>query len=83
MDYGNVLNQAWEIIWKHKYLIILGLLVALTSGLGSGTSSSTNWQLDGETQAPAFGTPPGDAFQAPAIPLALGLFFGGLILLVV
>ncbi|MGD8623144.1 MAG: hypothetical protein PVJ34_01290, partial [Anaerolineae bacterium] len=42
-----------------------------------------NWQLDGETQAPAFGTPPGDAFQAPAIPLALGLFFGGLILLVV
>jgi hypothetical protein len=31
MDYGNILGRAWTIIWEHKWLILLGVLVALGS----------------------------------------------------
>jgi hypothetical protein len=32
LDYGQLLRRAWDIIWNNKFLIVLGLLVALTSG---------------------------------------------------
>ena len=41
MDYGKLLSRAWDIVWSHKFLIILGVLVALGSGLGSSTSGAT------------------------------------------
>jgi hypothetical protein len=46
MDYGRLLSRAWEIIWEHKFLILLGVLVALTSTGNSGFSAS-NWNLRG------------------------------------
>lgn len=45
MDYGELLRRAWDIIWDHKFLIILGVLVALTSS-GSGTPN-TGLQFNG------------------------------------
>lgn len=38
MDYGKLLSRAWDIIWKYKFLILLGVLVALGSSHG-GTGS--------------------------------------------
>jgi hypothetical protein len=42
MDYGKLLGRAWNIIWEHKFLILLGVLVALGSGGGGGGSSGAN-----------------------------------------
>lgn len=36
MDYSALIQRSWEIIWKHKWLILLGVLVALGSGAGGG-----------------------------------------------
>jgi hypothetical protein len=38
MDYGKLLSRAWHIIWEHKFLILLGVIVALGSSHG-GTGS--------------------------------------------
>ncbi len=38
MDYGKLLRRTWDLIWEHKFLILLGVLVALSSG--GGTSGS-------------------------------------------
>jgi hypothetical protein len=42
MDYGKIFARAWEIIWEHKFLIILGVLVAL-SGTGSGGGNQSQY----------------------------------------
>jgi hypothetical protein len=36
MDYGRILSRAWTIVWEHKWLILLGVLVALGSSNGGG-----------------------------------------------
>jgi hypothetical protein len=50
MDYGSILSQAWNIIWEHKWLILLGVIVALgsSSGGGGGVSGrgNVNFGLD-------------------------------------
>lgn len=46
MDYGNLLNRAWTIMWNHKYLIVLGVVAGLSGGGGS-SSSSVNYQING------------------------------------
>jgi len=35
MDYGSILSRALNLIWENKFLIVLGLLVAIGSGEGS------------------------------------------------
>jgi len=40
MEYGNILSRAWTIIWENKWLILLGVLVALGSGGGGGGAGS-------------------------------------------
>ncbi len=40
MDYGQLLSRAWNIIWEHKFLILLGVLVALGSAGGGGGSNA-------------------------------------------
>jgi len=35
MDYGKLFSKAWDILWKNKFLIMLGVLVAI-SGVGGG-----------------------------------------------
>ena len=38
MDYGNLFTKAWDIIWKNKFLILLGVLIVLGgSGFGNGS----------------------------------------------
>ncbi|MBN1429485.1 MAG: hypothetical protein JXB07_14015 [Anaerolineae bacterium] len=40
MDYSTILTRAWHIIWNNKFLIVLGILVALGSGGGGGSGGS-------------------------------------------
>ncbi|MGD8631943.1 MAG: hypothetical protein PVF85_00110 [Anaerolineales bacterium] len=63
MDFGNLFSSAWNIVWKNKYLILLGILVVLGSaGGGSGTRSTLNNIRDTEMQP----VPPFDFhFEAP------------------
>ncbi|MFP4346034.1 MAG: hypothetical protein ACLFU8_15165 [Anaerolineales bacterium] len=41
MDYGQLLSRTWNLIWEYKFLILLGVLVAL----GGGTSTDFNIDL--------------------------------------
>jgi hypothetical protein len=41
MEYGKLLNRAWNVIWNNKFLILLGVLVALGTAGGSGP---LNWR---------------------------------------
>jgi hypothetical protein len=36
MDYRHLLNRAWNVVWEHKFLVVLGMLVALGNGGGAG-----------------------------------------------
>lgn len=45
MDYGKLLSRTWDLIWEHKFLILLGILVALSSGGSSGSISSGSGSL--------------------------------------
>lgn len=40
MDYNRLLNRAWTIVWTHKFLILLGVLAAL-----SGGGNNFRWQM--------------------------------------
>jgi hypothetical protein len=40
MDYGQLLSRTWNLIWEFKFLILLGVLVAL--GGGNGTDFNFN-----------------------------------------
>lgn len=43
MDYGNLLSRAWRIVWRNKYLFVLGFLAAL--GSGGQRSPQANYQI--------------------------------------
>ena len=65
MDYGKLLGRAWNIIWEQKFLILLGVLVAL-GGTGGGGNAGASTSL-----------PQGDVadfdFRLPALEQDLGL----------
>ena len=58
MNYGELLSRTWNTIWEHKFLILLGVLVALGSGTG-GASTGGN---------ATFNQPSGDGFRIPEMP---------------
>ncbi len=43
MDFGELLSRAWDILWNNKFLVLLGVLVAL----GSGSVGSGNFNVPG------------------------------------
>jgi hypothetical protein len=42
MDYGEILANAWKIIWKHKVLWIFGFLASCGSGTGGSSGGGTS-----------------------------------------
>jgi hypothetical protein len=81
MDYGSILRRAWDIIWEHKWLILLGVLVALGSSSGSSTSGRANvsnmWEEgDFDFDMPEWDIPDfrGD-FGVPVVVAVLALLF--------
>lgn len=49
MDYGNLLQRAWTLVWEHKYLMGLGILAAL-GGSGVATPNASYQLSDEEAQ---------------------------------
>jgi len=45
MNYGETLRRAWDIIWEHKFLILLGVIVALGSGNSGGAATGSNLDI--------------------------------------
>ncbi len=43
MNYGDILNRSWRIVWNFKFMILLGFLAALGSGM---SSSNVNYTAD-------------------------------------
>lgn len=88
MDFGKLLSRAWKIIWEHKFLILLGILVALGSSGGSGASSGSQSfrNYDGEWQMPpdwrGMPFPPAEGIGLPAIPTFIAIALLGIVLLV-
>lgn len=83
MDYRNLFVQAWDMIWKNKFLIFLGMLVVL-GGVGWGGSGSqgySNWDDNSNSQNPLqFGFD----FSSPFQELGLTkLAFVGILILIV
>lgn len=68
MDYGSLISRAGDIIWKHKFLIVLGVLVALGSA-GGGSSSQRG--LSGVEQGLEFPRRAFFDFQGPFQDLGL------------
>ena len=67
MDYGKLLRRAWDIVWEHKFLILLGVLVALSDGGGSGASTGGAGNFDWDAQGPRI-SPPREFPQLPRVP---------------
>ncbi len=65
MDFGRLLSRAWNIIWEHKFLIVLGIIVAIISGGGSGMSGggSSNGGDSGWGEHTEYGDPDQPDFQ--------------------
>lgn len=89
MDYGQLLRRTWNVVWAHKFLILLGVLVALRSvGSSSGINASTQGNVRHTQQWEHRGLPSGDAFpRVPdlprpglltGIPIVVGIGLGGL-----
>jgi hypothetical protein len=49
IDFGKILKRAWHILWNYRILWIFGILLAITSGGGSGpngSSGSSNYNIN-------------------------------------
>ncbi|MEW5985506.1 MAG: hypothetical protein AB1791_02630 [Chloroflexota bacterium] len=82
MDFGSILKRSWNIVWKHKFLWLLGFLAALGSGPGNGGNRGGgpfSYQFDGgefDFNFPSFGRLL-EQYAPILIALAcLGLFLG-------
>jgi hypothetical protein len=68
MNYGQLLSCAWNIIWDNKFLILLGVLVALGSGGNSGLSTGSSFNSGGLETGFEAPTPPPEMPEMPEMP---------------
>ena len=71
MDYGQLLTDAWRIVWRNKFLFILGFLAALGGTSGSG-SNNFSYTFDVDELPPGFERNL-DLFLDQWVPIVLGL----------
>ncbi len=53
MDYGEILSNAWQTIWKHKILWVFGILAGCASQGGS-SGGQVNYRFSGNNPPPRF-----------------------------
>lgn len=68
MNFGKLLARSWEIVWSNKWLILLGMLIALgssgsTGNSGSSSSSQPTEQPAESVEAPDFSLPSSAEFD--------------------
>ncbi len=55
MDYGNLFSKAWDLVWKNKFMILLGVLVVIGgAGGGGGTQGAAGGNGVDFQQPPRF-----------------------------
>ena len=47
MNFAEVLDRAWQIVWKHKILWIFGIFAGCATGRGGGIGSGSGWRESG------------------------------------
>ncbi len=85
MDYGKLLSRAWNIVWEHKFLILLGVLVTLSGvGGGSGVSSGADfeWEYGDFPFTPPPEMPDWEITALPALTVAAAILFVGVALVI-
>ena len=85
MDYGRLLGRAWNIVWEHKFLILLGVLVTLGGvGGGSGFSSGADfeWEYGDFSLTPPLGMLDWEITALPALTGTAVILFVGLALVI-
>ena len=91
MKYGELLSKAWNIIWEHKFLIVLGILVALGSSGSQATAQSGSQSVlkmdhqRGLPLPPDWGgesIPPIQDIGLPTIPVTFSVILVGIALVV-
>jgi hypothetical protein len=65
MDYGQLLSRTWNIVWENKFLILLGVLVALGSGGNNSISQVSNFDSQGLETGVEIPTPPPEMPEVP------------------
>jgi hypothetical protein len=70
MDYGKLLSRAWRLIGSRPFLILLGVIVALSGGSGGGASALRNSFSGSDFSQQRFGVPPGP-MAAPEIAIVV------------
>lgn len=81
MDYGQLFRRAANIVWQHKFLIVLGILAAFSSGSGGG-NNGFQFDLDGGPQGQQWQWPegmpwgPGAPGDFPFVPELEGMSAG-------
>ncbi len=83
MDYGRLFEKAWDLIWKNKFMILLGVLVAAgSSGDGGLTRGFPRGNGADFQQPPRFDfSAPLQSLDLPVMPMiGLGLFAGLVVL---
>jgi len=90
MKHGELLSKAWNIIWEHKYLIVLGLLVALGSSGSQATAQSANqpvlkldqqWELPLPPDWGSESVAPMQDIRLPTVSTAYATFLVGIALI--
>jgi len=55
MDYGKLFSKAWDLVWKNKFMILLGVLVVIGgAGGGGGTQGAAGGNGVDFQQPPRF-----------------------------
>jgi len=83
MDYGKLISRAVNAVWDNKFLIVLGILVALGGGGGSGGVSYNFGGGDFDFGQGAQPQMPPDFPQIPELPPEAGVALGGAAVLLV
>lgn len=80
MDFGRLFERTWDIVWEHKFLILLGVLVIL-GGRGGMNPFGFDFNADGSNGVMRLPTPP-ENWEMPDLG-QIGLPLANIILLVI
>jgi hypothetical protein len=87
MDYRSLMSRTWNVIWEHKFPILLGILVALgSSSVSSGGRSIIQLvpgrRLPGQADWKEESIPPLEELGMPVIPVAVALVLVGVAIII-
>jgi hypothetical protein len=54
MDFGNLLQRSWNIVWNNKFMFVLGFLAAIGSGGNFGSNTNFSFNRRGAQFTPQF-----------------------------